>query len=206
MTEQKYRRAAPSAAAIFHRGFVGNTLKCYFSAKRDTKTGEPTGKDSLYGGIAECDTFYENPVGYSHNKLVELYRECLEEIGPEFESYVTEAYFIQNAKFVCDLIVRTGDVNKIHDTMFVSFRVDDALAEFLETKAKPTEEQYPAKLYDVTLLSEQVLGDVGNEGLSAPYNAQELISAIVLPDEINLAHKHELNALAMFFYRNLYEN
>tara|TARA_R110000868_G_scaffold190862_1_gene434830 strand:- start:134833 stop:135444 length:612 start_codon:yes stop_codon:yes gene_type:complete len=200
-----YIKAAPCGGVLFHRGFSSkNTLQIYFSERRDSD-GTSTGTHSFYGGFAECSDFMEHGVGYSHNKLREIYRECVEEIGDAFETLVSERVFMSRVKPIGSLMVRTRDCNKIHDALFVSFYVEDDLADFLENRAKPTEEQIPAKLYEVALsLPASFETSLSIEGISNPYNGHELIPYLKLPAELNLAHQHELNAVALHFYRSLY--
>jgi hypothetical protein len=173
---EKYPQASPAGGVIFYDylNWLDGERVVYLSER--IIDGKPTGLYSIYGGFAECGDFLKHPIGHVQNKLVEVYRECKEEIGEEFTKIVPLDDFLKNSEYVCNLLIRTNDVNKIHDSLFVSYAVTDRLANFLANNAKPTEEQMPAKPYSITLKD----------------------GGIVLPEGIKLFHAHEADAIAAF--------
>lgn len=184
----EYQQASPCGGVLFYHWLDGD-IKFYLSER--IIDGKPSGLHSIYGGFAECSDFLKQPIGYSHNILVEIHRECKEEIGPEFADLIPEHIFVKNAQIISTAMVRTADTNKIHSGTMVAYEVDERFANFLANHAKPTEEQMPAKPYSIKYTAE-------HKDLISPYNGDELLKNLVMPEGIKMFHEHEKNPFAIF--------
>lgn len=187
----KYQQASPSGGVIFYKINQSGGYQVYLSERRDDKSCS-TGRYSIYGGFVECAEIAKTPVGTIQNKFIEIYRECIEEIGDGFNDIVTEIDFIDQAEFVCSQLVRTDDGNMIHDAMLLAFEVTPELEHFFKYVAKLTDEQMPAKPYDVYLSAE-----TSNKPLLPPYDGHELLDSLTFPS-LPMQYQHEKAGIALF--------
>ncbi|MAF31828.1 MAG: hypothetical protein CMF60_06440 [Magnetococcales bacterium] len=189
----KYPQASPCGGVIFYR-WDNSQLTIYISERRNAD-GSASGQHSFYGGFAECGDYLKNPVGTVQDKRIEIYRECVEEMGSGFAKIVSQSDFINRCEPVASLMVRTDDSNKIHDATFVAYFVEEPLAHYLEKQAKPTDEQLPAKPYKFGFST-----SYRKKPLLEPYDGHELLQHLHVPKNIQFFHQHEANAMALFFY------
>lgn len=197
----KYQQASPSGGVIFYKNLSESLIQVYLSERIDHLTGLPTGRFSIYGGFAECEDFVQRPAGTIQNKLLEVYRECVEEIGDNFKRLIPEHLFVEKAEFVCSYMVRIDDKydNKIHDAILFAFEVTDELERYLRDEAKPTGEQMPAKPYTVSLPKSACIST-----LLPPYDGHELVGQLNFPP-LFMEYAHEKSGIALFVRRKMNE-
>ncbi len=198
----QHQQASPSGGVIFYKQLEDGTIQVYLSERIEHSTGRPTGRYSIYGGFAECEDFVQKAAGTVQNKLLEVYRECVEEIGDGFTRIVPKHVFVEKAEFVCSQLVRVDDKydNKIHDAILFAFKVTDELECYFENDAKATDEQLPAKPYSVSLPESACVST-----LLSPYTGHELVSQMQFPD-LTMEYAHEKIGIALLVRKKSYES
>jgi hypothetical protein len=195
----KYQQASPCGGVVFYKKMTPDKYQIYLSERRNAE-GSPIGKFSIYGGFVECGDLAKNSIGTIQNKFVEIYRECVEEIGSNFSEMVTEAEFVDQAEFVCSQLVRTNDGNVIHDALLLAFEVTPELERFFACEVKSTVEQMPAKAYDISLKF-----DICSKPLLPPYDGHELLGFLDFPN-LHMQYQHEKTGIALFLRNKFYES
>lgn len=190
---KEWPQAAPCGGVIFHKNMTDAGLPIFLSERKENMT-----EYSLFGGFAECKDFLKQPIGYVHDKRIEIYRECEEEIGTEFTEIYSESEFIEISASVANIMIRTSDANKIHDALYLSINAKDQLLHHFKTM-DATEEQMPPVEVLVSFDDKIDL----NAPLQAPYDGSELAKHLVFSQQLSMHHKHEVNAIALLL-RSLY--
>jgi hypothetical protein len=120
---QEHKRAASGAGVVVFQPLGERTMRILLSL-RSKDVG--TGFGITGGGYVKVNVIYDMPIGAIVQTADEAHVESLEENGG-FEKVISADEFLERTQPVCTILVRTPDLNQVHDvTLYALCAKDDA--------------------------------------------------------------------------------